>query len=65
MPDKPEEAARCEACGAPLYDGDEWLMDDYGVIICYPAIEREGPCYAHRVGSPPTNQQKDEPDADS
>ena len=45
----------CEACGAPLFDGDDYVSDPDGVSGCWAAMtdlpSKQGrPCYAYRVG---------------
>ncbi len=47
----------CEACGAPLLDGDDYVSDPDGVNGCWHAMtdvrpDRERPCYAYRIGKP-------------
>lgn len=45
----------CEGCGAPLFDGDDYVSDPDDCSGCWAAMtdrpsERERPCYAYRVG---------------
>ena len=40
----------CEACSAPLFEDDDYIVDEGGSPICKPAVEFVGPCYADRVG---------------
>ena len=40
----------CEACAAPLFEDDDYVVDEGGSAICKPAVEIVGPCYAARVG---------------
>jgi hypothetical protein len=44
----------CEGCGAPLYEGDDYVTDPDGVAGCWSAMtdvpsKRESPCFAYRV----------------
>lgn len=48
----------CEGCGAPLFDGDDFVTGpEDGCSGCWAAMtdlpsKRERPCYAYRVGKP-------------
>lgn len=46
----------CEACGAPLYDDDEYVGDDckgcWAVMTDNHPSSESKPCYAYRVGKP-------------
>lgn len=48
-------ATWCESCGAPLFDGDDFVSDPDSVAGCWHSMtdlpsKRERPCYAYRVG---------------
>jgi hypothetical protein len=44
----------CEPCGAPLFEDDEWAIDDNGCQACLPAFYDDlsdgKPCYSSRGG---------------
>jgi hypothetical protein len=47
----------CEGCGAPLFEGDDYVSDPNDIHGCWAALtdrpsKRERPCYAYRVGKP-------------
>lgn len=47
----------CEACGAPLFDNDDFVSDDcagcWAVMTDAPDEQKQKhPCYAYRVGKP-------------
>lgn len=42
---------QCEACLAPLFPDDDYVVDGNGCSVCWPAIDDErqnAPCYAYR-----------------
>lgn len=45
----------CEGCGAPLFEGDDYVSDPDGCSGCWASMtdlpsKRQRPCYAYRVG---------------
>ena len=59
--DLKKHAEALETCGAPLFDGDDYVCDPDGVAGCWSAMtdrksNRERPCYAYRVGERPAFQ---------
>lgn len=63
MSDEQEAIWHCEGCGAPLFAGDDYAIDDYGVAGCWATMTdnpvAEGrPCYAARVGKPCSSWQR-------
>lgn len=49
------QVASCEGCGAPLFEGDDFVSNPDCVSGCWYAMtdlpsKRERPCYAYRVG---------------
>lgn len=52
---KPE--AYCDTCGAPLFEGDKYRMDNAGLIACVAAFTEtgNGPCYNEET-SPPASE---------